>query len=705
MNIRQKYELNYLINKHKLDIEKVSDVFSVNVRTIRNDLKNLNEYLSEKYLLEAITVENKIAYINSDLLKCQNLKNEIEYKSNDFYETVVSNEERVLLMLADLCFANKLITIQDLADKYFVSRTTVNSDIVAIKNYCKENDIDFYSNRGKGIGVEGDYALRQSYLTRIFRDYAKLNNHGNNFDLNIYTQWFSNDLLDGIQQIVKTTEKKYNVSLTDVAYEGLVLHIALTIQRYLKKQNESTNNLKTKDAYVDKSSLEYQMANDIVTALNSKFNIQMPECEIVYVSIHIVAKSSDVAVKQSNGDILLEYCTCELINDVSKALKIDLTEDNKLYKSIFQHLSACVYRKQANIVLQNPIKEELVSNFGDLFAIIKKILNKEKYENLIVKNDDEISYILLHFATALKRRKDIDCKGNKIKVLVVCATGVGTAEMLAVELEKYFDFNIVGKSSYHHYQDFVEKHDVDAIISTINLNSKIPNIRVNPILKNDDLMMIKTFVSELNINKKARLDLDERSNLSYNIEKLLRKYSSIDCEEKLIESIKNLLNEVKKERVYMLSELINVRTIKLNCDCDTWIDAVKEAGSLLVKTNKITEEYIDAAIANVKELGPYIVITKGVALPHATNKKGVISTGMSMITLKNPVNFGNKNNDPVKLVVMLAAKDATSHLGALQDLSEFLGNEKFLNLVNNTNNIQEIVSFIDLNETKQERGK
>ena len=101
---------------------------------------------------------------------------------------------------------------------------------------------------------------------------------------------------------------------------------------------------------------------------------------------------------------------------------------------------------------------------------------------------------------------------------------------------------------------------------------------------------------------------------------------------------------------------------RLDAECQDWQACIWESGKLLVEKGDITEEYIKAVIDNVNEVGPYIVITKGVALPHATNKIGVIRTSMSFVRLKTPVNFGNKSNDPVKYIFMLATTDATPHL-------------------------------------------
>jgi PTS system ascorbate-specific IIA component len=45
---------------------------------------------------------------------------------------------------------------------------------------------------------------------------------------------------------------------------------------------------------------------------------------------------------------------------------------------------------------------------------------------------------------------------------------------------------------------------------------------------------------------------------------------------------------------------------------------------------------------------------------------------MSVVTLRTPVEFGHQQNDPVRLVVGLAAPDDEGHVTALATLADFL---------------------------------
>lgn len=692
MNIRQKYELSILIKDGKFNLDKLAETFNVNARTIRNDIVQIEDYLKNKNVKATIEVKNKIITIN--MLKDIKLEDLVEINYHDFYSDRISNEERILLILSDLCWSDGYLTIQDLADKYFVSRGTINSDIVSIKEYCDKNGINFVSARGKGIGIDEDEKNRRKYLASIIKEFAYLNQKVN-LDMSIYGQWFDLDEINKIQAIVNEVDEIFNVSLTDVAYEALIVHIALSIERFKAGNNDEelpSEELENID------SLQYKIASTLVEMINEEFNISLGENEIYYIAVHTAAKSGVIVAQEKRGDNFLEYYCLRLINNVGLLLNVDLSNDKHLFNSLFQHLCACEYRNRNNISLDNPLKDELKNNYKDLFEIVKAVIIDVNEPDVIIPSDDEIAYVMLHFCTAIKR----DIKQIKpLRVLVVCATGIGTAELLSLGLKENFNFEIVDKLAKHQLKDEKYLNDVDLIISTVPLKSRIPSVVVSPILKEKDIIDIKHFINRLDLVGKLDIKSTKMSKTAVMLKDLLNKYPSNKDEEILIEKIKTLLLNEKGEENYMLSDLIRKETIALGLEVNDWQDAVRKAGQLLINDGSITEEYIDGAIENVKELGPYIVITKGIALPHATNKVGVNRTAMSLITLKNPVNFGNKNNDPVDTVFMLATTDSTSHLGALQDLSEFLGDEEFLNILRHDTTIEKILAFIATNEIKK----
>lgn len=696
MNIRQKYELKMLSEDGNMDMEKIAELFSIHLRTVRYDIQILNEYLQQKTGKARIEVTNKVASMPIG----ENQIPTADLNIRDFYTDRISAEERMLLMLFDLCWQEGYNTIQELADKYCVSRATVNKDIVAIKEYCEKNDISFAGDRGKGLCIKADEAERRSSLAKIIRDLNQIK-HGNEYQAtDVYGQWFMEEDLEEIRQIVAEAEEEFSTYLADVAYEALVLHIALSIERF---RSGGCYEERFEKFGADMESIQYRMAWRIIGRLNQNFKIELPDTEVHYVALHIGAKSSAAIKERSSGDISLEYYCIRMISLVGRRIGCDFSEDEKLYESLLQHLNVCIYRKKSGMLLENPLKEELICSYPQLYREICSVVRNDMDSGMIVDSDDEIAYILLHFATAMYRKEQN--RSRLADVVVVCATGIGTSELVATGLQKKFCLNIKGAVAEHQLKQFLKKTEVDLIVTTIPLREEYNSVRVSPVLKREDIARIGKRLLDLGFDIQKPLEnYAQWSDTAKWLGHLLQNYAGRDQEDDLKQMLKNFpLEERKKKegKQYMLSELLEEQSMRLDAECQDWQACIWESGKLLVEKGDITEEYIKAVIDNVNEVGPYIVITKGVALPHATNKIGVIRTSMSFVRLKTPVNFGNKSNDPVKYIFMLATTDAESHLGALQDLAEFLEQKEFVAVLEEAKKPADVISYIVTHESSR----
>jgi mannitol/fructose-specific phosphotransferase system IIA component (Ntr-type) len=145
------------------------------------------------------------------------------------------------------------------------------------------------------------------------------------------------------------------------------------------------------------------------------------------------------------------------------------------------------------------------------------------------------------------------------------------------------------------------------------------------------------------------------------------------------------------DRLLSLSELLPRERIKLDVRINTWQDAIREAGKLLFDSGAVTYEYIEAMVKVAEELGPYIVIAPGIALPHAATKSGAKQTALSLIKLAEPINFGNPDNDPVRLVFGLSAIDKKAHIVALQGLAKLFLSKDLFNQLLNANNTDSVI--------------
>lgn len=123
---------------------------------------------------------------------------------------------------------------------------------------------------------------------------------------------------------------------------------------------------------------------------------------------------------------------------------------------------------------------------------------------------------------------------------------------------------------------------------------------------------------------------------------------------------------------------IDPADIQMKVHAENWEDALKVAAAPLVHDGKITNDYVDSMIASVNKLGPYIVIAPGLALGHARPSAAVKQSSIAIASLDSPVKFGNKDNDPVDLVVILASINDNDHLGLMKKIVMFLNDAKNL---------------------------
>ena len=122
-----------------------------------------------------------------------------------------------------------------------------------------------------------------------------------------------------------------------------------------------------------------------------------------------------------------------------------------------------------------------------------------------------------------------------------------------------------------------------------------------------------------------------------------------------------------------LAELLPPAAIRVGDHAADWRQAVRAAGAVLADTGATDPAYTGEMLAVVEELGPYIVLAPGIALGHARPSPAVHRVGFSWVGLADPVSFGHPQNDPVSLVLGMAAPDDGAHTAALTTIARLLG--------------------------------
>ena len=174
--------------------------------------------------------------------------------------------------------------------------------------------------------------------------------------------------------------------------------------------------------------------------------------------------------------------------------------------------------------------------------------------------------------------------------------------------------------------------------------------------------------------------------------------SPADFGPKLLEVIKeHFPQDVKLARAMKLRDsLAENKSIRLQAEAETWQDAVKIGVDLLVAADVVEPRYYQAILDAVEQHGPYFVLAPGLAMPHGRPEEGVKKTGFALVTLKKPLEFNHEDNDPVDILITMAAVDANTHqeVGIMQIVNLFEDEENFDRL-RACRTEQEVLDLID----------
>ena len=160
----------------------------------------------------------------------------------------------------------------------------------------------------------------------------------------------------------------------------------------------------------------------------------------------------------------------------SAGLNLFLESDTQLFNSLILHLKPTINRLLYGLSLENPMFEEIKFSYPTIYMAIANnvYLFKEMFHIEMPAN--EIAYLALHFAAA--RERNI----KPIRVLVMCASGLGTSQLIVAKLKRAFNnLEIVDVTSTMDVSRYDESM-IDLIISTVSVQSKVKTIVINALL-------------------------------------------------------------------------------------------------------------------------------------------------------------------------------------------------------------------------------
>jgi len=144
----------------------------------------------------------------------------------------------------------------------------------------------------------------------------------------------------------------------------------------------------------------------------------------------------------------------------------------------------------------------------------------------------------------------------------------------------------------------------------------------------------------------------------------------------------------------MLKTLLTSDVIQVVSQAKDWREAIAISCNPLIDNGSIEARYIEAIYRSHETIGPYYVVGPGIAMPHARPEDGVNTLSMALTVITEGVTFNSEGNDPVKLLIVLAATDSNSHIEAISQLAQLFDTENDVQALLDAKTQQEILSVI-----------
>ena len=304
------------------------------------------------------------------------------------------------------------------------------------------------------------------------------------------------NLLEEIKNIFKDLKIRKN----DIEINYITRYIVISIFR-----------VKYNCEIVLDDNINISLDNSIISAsktiakkIKERFKVEFTFEDILYIS-YIIGNNHIEIKELDDSGISVEQMVIHAIDKIKNEYDIDFFRDGTLLNGLINHLYTSYSRYCLNVTLDNPLINLIKSKYIEAYnySILFSKVFKEEYG--ISMTEEDIGYIALHFAASLERA----IMNNSLKAIIVCSSGVGTAELLKTRITKKFQ-NIAIKGVYPAYiLDSLELSDIDLIISTVNLEGvslEKEVINVSPLLTDED-------EEKINEHVKKQRDYDYLQNL------------------------------------------------------------------------------------------------------------------------------------------------------------------------------------------------
>jgi mannitol operon transcriptional antiterminator len=576
ITLRQKEILKKICSEYKfVTISSIADKLNISSRTVLRELGDIDAWL-EAY---GCSLEKKAGIGIRLKGSLEDRKNILDNLEEGKEVKSYSPKERQVIILGELLQDKEPVKLFSFTKSLNVTEGTVSHDLDKVEQWLKGYNLRLVRKPGLGVYIKGqEDEIRKAIVNLIYENINEielLDLIRENLSTEVNTRerllnLIEKDTIRKLETLIFELEEVLGYRLADNAYIGLLVHLALAIQRIKKNDRISMDN-----AYLQelKGYDEFKTAADLTEKISKEFNIEIPEEEIGYITMHLRGSKG---FENKKDNVELEALAKEMIKiaEAETGRFLDYNEQSLI--GLINHLGPAINRLKMKMNIRNPLLQEIKEHYLELYKLAAKCVVPVEKHLKIKMPDSEIAYIAMHLGAVIERKTS----GEKriYKAVVACSTGIGTSGLLATRIEKEYDNIQVVEviSSLHIKESYLRDKGIDLIISTVPVEAvQLPVVVVNPLLFQKDKEMVEGLIKQLRSKPEVYSKQEGQSN------DLKEKFSKLNLYTEGILQILNNFFLYEYEELHTIDEAIIEISSKL---------AIKHNNTLQIKKDLTARE-------------------------------------------------------------------------------------------------------------------
>ncbi len=653
---------------HFFQYEDLAERLGVSTRSVRNYIQSIQDFLKTQKLSSCLAVsDGEIAFTGSPEISETLLSAAVD---NDFYLYRLSPEERTQIISLYLLISSDYCNLNELSEKFHASRTTLLKDMEQVKRQLALNGVTFHPAMNKGYLLQAEEFQRREVIFRLIRSSKgavfSLQREVNIYERFLYDEWNLEDYFPVIRKLLLDTEQRYGLDANDASFEELLFMLSLIVHRLRGHQlieEYSPSEKPFENPFV------YELAGHLLEQLANHYDFSYNDAETGFLASRIYySRFYDSCYPENAKNIRMHMALITFLMKIANDISIPVHEDTNIINQLENHLKDIEKAYSKGITLENDYTEQMIAEYPDLYQLILRYLFILESAYGHPYSRDNTAVLLIYLVVAINRHSK---KNQPPGVILVCHTGIGTANFLAEQLNSYFNIRILAITSNHKLADVKKLYQYDLILSTISLQEPEDTwVKVSPMLTEKDILKLQKIFVDMN-RCKNQLHL-----------------SPADFSQE--ETYFNVLIEAN---------------IRLDIGCADWQSVITQSAAPLLAEGSIDNRYVSAMIQSCKTNGAYFVYCPGVALAHAGADDGVHAFGLSLTRLKQPVIFGHKQHDPVSWCICMAVPEQDEKLYQVLRLMNLFTDSGHCKHMSEMSSPKELLAYIKKNIQEDRYGK